>query len=183
MKVLALDLSKSRTGWAVWDGKSQKAIFGHWTLGTAYTSRGRTFAKLHAELNGLWRLTKFENIYFEQPINPASLSGSTNIETLQVLSGLAAHAESFAYAVGCRQVEGINVSSWRRDFIGPQKRGTKRHTLKTLTIERCQQLGFSPRFDDEADAIGILDYSLGLNGIVPPWRKDEVLRPMLTGAK
>jgi hypothetical protein len=36
-----------------------------------------------------------------------------------------------------------------------------------------------PVNDDEADAIAILTYALGLSGITPPWLADEVLRPVL----
>ena len=121
----------------------------------------------------------FDHLYFEEPLRPEQLQGHTNIDTLRVLTGLAAHAESFAAAMGLATLQRVNLSSWRRDFIGPQKRGTARPTLKGLTMERCRQLGFSPRRDDEADALGILDYACTLRGIVPPWRAGEVLRPML----
>lgn len=184
MNILALDLSQRSTGWAVWPEGADKPRFGHWQLGSAYTSDGRTYAKLHECLMDLRALVRFELVYFEDPINPAQLSGHTNIDTLRVLAGLAAHTESYCAAVkGVRRVERINISSWRRDFIGKQKRGTKRQTLKDLTIERCRQLGFNPSRDDEADALGICDYACTLNGIVPPWRKGEVLRPMLSGAR
>lgn len=181
MGYLALDLSKRSTGFACLPDGGEKPIVGVWKLGSEYTSRGQTYGKLHAEMNALWRLTRFERIYYEEPLTHVTVQGNTNIETLKVLGGLAEHVQSFAYAIGAR-VEGINISSWRKDFIGSQKRGTKRQTLKALTLERCRQLGFTPRGDDEADAIGILDYSIGLNGQTPPWRRDEVLRPMLTGA-
>lgn len=189
MKVLALDLSKRSTGWACWNGESERPIYGHWRLGSEFTTDGAVFAKLHSEMNALFRVQRYDVIYFEEPIHPAQLSGHTNAKTIRLAAGLAAHVESFAYAVCCRRVEAINVQTWRKDFIGRQsipkggKRGDARNLLKELTIERCRQLGFTPQRDDEADAIGILDYALGLNGIVPPWRKDEVLRPMLTGAK
>lgn len=181
--ILALDLSKYRTGWAYWDGTSEKARFGHWKLGSEYTTEGDTYIKLQKCLMDHHRLMRIEHCYLEQPINPANLSGHTNIDTLRILSGLAAHVQSFGRAVGFRSILEINVSSWRRDFIGPQKRGTKRQTLKTLCMERCRQLGFAPRYDDEADAIGLLTYAILLRGITPPWLSNEVLRPMFAGAK
>ncbi|NUR78473.1 MAG: hypothetical protein HOQ28_19580 [Thermoleophilia bacterium] len=50
-------------------------------------------------------------------------------------------------------------------------------------MDRCRQLGFSPRYDDEGDALGILDHALDFHEHVrPPWRSQEVLRPMLGGA-
>ena len=48
-------------------------------------------------------------------------------------------------------------------------------------IERCRQFGFTPRKNDEADAIGILTYAILLNGVTPPWLADETLRAPLLG--
>jgi hypothetical protein len=182
MGYCALDLSKSSTGFAVWQDGWDKPRYGSWQLGTVYTCDGRTFAALHGHLSDLRALCRFERLYFEEPINPAQLSGNTNIGTLRVLAGLAAHAESFGEAVGCRTVMRINVSSWRGSYIGPQKRGTKSKTLKDLTMERCRQLGFTPRKTDEADALGLLTYAILLSGVTPPWLANETLRPMLAGA-
>jgi hypothetical protein len=179
LNILALDLSKRSTGWAVWTGASERPQYGHWQLGSEFTSDGQTYAKLHQNLSELRMLARFDALYYEQPLNQAALTGHTNVDTLRVLTGLAAHAESFGYALGLRIVKSVNIASWRKDFIGSQKRGTKRQTLKDVTIERCRQLGFNPRRDDEADAIGILDYACSLNGIIPPWREHEVLRPAL----
>jgi hypothetical protein len=50
------------------------------------------------------------------------------------------------------------------------KRGTKRQALKDFVEARCRDLGMKPRNDDEADALGILDYDLTFAGITPPWR-------------
>jgi hypothetical protein len=58
-----------------------------------------------------------------------------------VLSGLCAHAESFGYAVGLRSVQAVNVTSWRRHFIGKMPRGTKTKQLKDYVIERCRSYG------------------------------------------
>lgn len=180
MTYLALDLSKRRTGWAFWRAGDDCARIGHWVLGSEFTSDGATYAKLHGHLIDLHRVTPLGGIYLEAPIHPANLGGHTNIATLRVLAGLAAHVHSFAAAMKLPQPAEINISSWRKDFIGSQKRGTKRQTLKTLTMERCRQLGHAPRFDDEADAFGILDYALDFHEhITPPWRADEVLRPPL----
>lgn len=182
MNLLALDLSKRSTGWAAWPAGSDAPIYGHWVLGSQFTSDGRVFACLHRNLAELRQVVPFDFMAIEDPLHPAQLTGHTNIDTLRLLTGLAAHAESFADAVGLRGFRRINVASWRRDFIGSQKRGTKRATLKALTIERCRQLGFAPMRDDEADALGLLDYLCSLRDVVPPWRAGEVLRPMLGAA-
>lgn len=181
MTILALDLSKRRTGWAFWrPGMTINAPFGTWVLGGEYSTDGMTFGKVHERLADLHMTEKLTRIYMEQPIHHASLTGHTNIDTLRVLAGICAHVHSFAAAMRLPTPVEVNVSSWRRDFIGSQKRGTKSPTLKALTMERCRQLGFKPEYEDEADAIGLLDYALSCHErIIPPWRAGEVLRPML----
>lgn len=193
----ALDLSKSSTGWAVWESGWEKPRYGHWQLGSEYTTNGGVYAKLHARLNDLWKLCHFENLYYEEPISPAHLQGGTTIQTIWLLCGLASHTESYGHARRCRIVKAVNVERWRKDFIGQvansdakadarrrkktgEKRASARDTLKALTIARCRQLGFEPRKNDEADALGLLDYSLEIAGITPPWRAGEVLRPPLS---
>lgn len=179
MNTCALDLSKTSCGWAVYMDGAASPNLGHWTLGSAFTSNGGTYAKLHERLFELRQVMKFEAIYFEEPLRPEQLQGHTNIDTLRVLTGLAAHAESFGHALGCRIVMPVNISSWRRFFIGSMPRGTKTKQWKEYCIERCRQYGWRPQNSDEADAAGLLDYSLSLQGIIPPWRADEVLRPAL----
>ncbi|MXP24833.1 hypothetical protein GRI39_02070 [Altererythrobacter indicus] len=183
MSYLSLDLSKRRSGWAIYRKGDERLRSGTWVLGSEYTTDGQTYLKLHQHLMDMHQLCPIEHVYLEKPIHPVNLTGHTNIDTLRILSGIAAHVHSFGAAMGFRSVTEINVSSWRRDFIGPQKRGTKKVTLKALTMERCRQLGFNPRYDDEADAIGILDFALDFHEhITPPWRANEVLRPALGGA-
>lgn len=195
--ILAIDLSKTRTGWAYWDGASDKAQFGHWVLGSEYTADGQVFTKLHGEMAALHSLMPFEAIFIEEPVSPAQLQGFTTLQTIRLLSGIAAHVHSFAHAYGLRRPQEINVSSWRPDFIGriddagakararrAKKAGdtkaSARDELKRLTMERCRQLGFAPRYNDEADAIGILTYAILLGGQTPPWLANETLRPVLT---
>lgn len=218
-KIIALDLSKRSTGWAVWDSDSADYIskaaaledeygaipgdfypdpdgedpwdeiwrlkrramprYGSVELGSEYTNDGQTFVKLHSTLNDIrTTVCRFDALYFEEPINPAQLTGHTNIDTLRVLSGLAAHALSFSYALGIR-AQAVNITSWRRFFVGKMPRGTKTKEWKDYAIERCQQYGWKPRTNDEADALGILDYACDLQGITPPWRVDETLRAPL----
>jgi hypothetical protein len=177
--IVALDLSKRSTGWALWEQGSDSARFGTWTLGSEYTSRGGTYRKLRQHVADLSRLVDIQHIFFEEPLRPEQLQGHTNIESLRVLTGLAATAECLGEELGCRTVMPVHNKTWRAQFIGRQKRGTGRETLKDLAKERCRQLGMKPRNDDEADAIGLLDYGCEALGIVPVWRRGEVLRPPL----
>lgn len=193
MGYLALDLSKTATGWALWAPEWDVPRYGHWVLGSEYTSRGGVFGKLHRNLADLYAVCPFEGVFVEEPINPSQLQGYTTIQTLRLAIGLSAHVESFVEAYPCRWLQEVNISNWRRDFIGQVEndaaksaarrarkagdgRASARGTLKDLTMARCRQLGFSPRKDDEADAIGILTYGLLTRSVTPPWLSDEVLR-------
>lgn len=199
MRILTLDLSKVSTGWAVWQSGWSLPRYGSWTLGSPYTPPGAVFAKLHHNLSDLRAVMSFDVIYHEEAIDARNLSGNTNIKALRLASGLAAHVESFAYATGCR-AHAINVSTWRKDFIGEQMvkdenakarakrkatggKASARDALKSLTMERCRQLGMKPANNDQGDAIGILDFALDFHEhVTPPWRSEEVLRPALGGA-
>lgn len=194
--ILALDLSKASTGWAFWDRQSERPQFGSWRLGSEYTSDGGTFAKLHQNLAELHQVMRYEAMYYEQKIDPAKMGGHTSIAAINIMSGLEAHAKSFAYAYRLRTCKAVSINHWRGSFLGRMEvadaraaaraarkagneRASAREDLKALTIARCRVLGFMVKNDDEADAIGILDYACELSGLTPPWRADEVLRPAL----
>lgn len=196
MTFLALDLSKASTGWALWDRGWEMPRYGRWILGSEYTSRGQVYAKLHSNLIDMRRcVSRFTMVFYEQPINPVQLQGYTNINSITLAIGLSEHVESFSAAMPECRCESVHIDTWRKDFIGADisilakrdarqkgkvlgKRVSARDKLKVLTIERCRQFGMNPKTDDEADAIGILDYKLALRGIQTPWRTAETLRPM-----
>ncbi len=202
MKFLALDLSKSNTGWAHWDGLSEKPRFGSWQLGSEYTTNGGVFAKLAGNLTDLHGLMPFDGIIMETPIVPSQLQGNTTIHVIRLASGLAAMVQYFAHVFRehpehpVRFVDEVNVESWRPEYIGKfhnaeakaearrakkagDKRASARDTLKALTIARCRQLGLEPRNNDEGDAIGILTYGILSRGETPPWIANETLRTPL----
>jgi hypothetical protein len=179
VRILALDLSKSRTGWACFSDADSKPTFGSWILGSEFTSNGKVFGKLHQNISELNMLGAIDCLFYEDAINILPGAKNTNVHAIKLAAGLIAHADSWGDAMGCRIVHPVNMKSWRRTFFGNIGRGHARKELKEYAVERCQQLGFNPRNDDEADAIGILDYACEYMQIIPPWRADEVLRPPL----
>lgn len=181
MGVLSLDLSKSRTGWAFWEEGMAAPAFGHWRLGDEYTPFGKVFATLHMQLSDLLRATGFSEVRYEQPADPSKFDRATAFDVPFLLIGLAAHVNSFCSAKGIRRCDWIHQATWRRHFIGPMKRGRKKWELKDFVEARCKELGMAPRNDDEADALGILDYDLSVAGITPPWRMQHVLGEQMVG--
>ncbi|WP_232089840.1 hypothetical protein [Sphingomonas sp. HMP6] len=148
---------------------------GTWVLGSSFTSAGRTYAKLHENLSDLNALGAIDAIFYEEPLDPRFLSGSTNKDTVAVLFGLAAHTESWGDAMGCRIVRAVNQVTWRRHFLGPIKRPKDdrgklvRVDCKLLAMDRCRALGFKPVKHDEAESIGVLDFGCNSLGIPMPW--------------
>ena len=172
MPHLALDLSKASTGFAVWRPGWDAPRYGSWALGSEFTSTGKAFVNLHRKLSELMQITgPFETVTYEEPLLLGPAAGNTSAETQMLLIGLMAHVESFCAAKRLRRVQYVNQSSWRKHFIGSMKRGTKRTDLKALTMQRCRDLGWNPRKDDEADALGILDYWTHCLKIETPWQK------------
>ncbi len=180
--IAAFDLSKTSSGWAAWGGDLKLPVHGSARLGHGnLTPPGLVFLKLHKQMDDLHKTTGFNIAYIEEPLQPQAVQSHTTFDTLLLLYGLYAHALSFCEARGVR-VQSPNQATWRRHFIGKMPRGTKSIDLKALTMERCRQLGMEPNNNDEGDALGILDWGCEVERITPPWRTNEVLRPMLERA-
>lgn len=177
MRILALDLSKRSTGWACFSDEDERPSYGHWQLGSEYTSKGKVFLNLHQHIVDIHRLGEITHFFYEDSLMQTSIGGKSNIETVRLLSGLCMHTESIAEALGARVIVPVNMMTWRKCFIGSQPRKSKRVDLKAMVMERCRQFGFTPRNDDEGDALGILDYACDHQGIIPSWRRDNVLLP------
>ena len=179
MRILALDLSETSTGFACWGEGDAVAASGHWVLGSEYSSFGQVFALLHERMTELHAVGAIDAVFYERPRHLDGWNKDSN-ETAHMLAvGLAAHAESWGVAMGCRIIRAVNISVWRRHFLGTMPRATKSAQLKDLAMERCRQLGFRPLKHDQAEAIGILDHACTALDIMPPWRAGEVLRPPL----
>lgn len=178
---LALDLSVKSTGWALWSAGEERPAFGTWALADSIDWAARAYVRLHGHLMDLHRLSPIDFLCFEEPIPAHMLQGHTNAVTLAAAAGLAAHASSFAEAVGARW-RPVSIAAWRRHFIGRMPRGTKTVDLKAMAMTRCRELGFDPARHDAAEAIGLLDHQLSINGIVAPWRSESILQRELTPA-
>jgi hypothetical protein len=46
-------------------------------------------------------------------------------------------------------------------------------------MTRCRDLGFSPLKHDEAEALGLLDYALSVEGVIAPWRESILERELV----
>lgn len=175
---LALDLSVKSTGFALWTEGQALPAAGTWALAPGIEWASRAYVRLHRNLMDLHTVSPIDEITFEEAILAVQLRGFTNAKTLAAAAGLAAHVESFAEAFGIRH-RAVNLATWRRHFIGKMPRGTKTPDLKAMAMRRCRDLGFDVQKHDAAEACGLLDYNLSVNGILPPWRVNFLEREMM----
>jgi hypothetical protein len=194
MGFAAFDLSKTSTGWALWQIGWAKPQYGHFQVGSEYTKRGQCCIKLHQELEALHGIvTPFDVIFVEAPINYMMKgknrdgTSKTSAKNIRLTLALAGHLESFAFAVGAPEPIEYSPDAWRYGFCGRDevsliKREVKdaqrsgRDPLKAAVMARCRVLGLDPKNHDEGDAIGVLTHGLLDSGIQPPWLASEVLR-------
>ena len=47
-----------------------------------------------------------------------------------------------------------------------------------MAMSRCREIGFAPLKHDEAEALGLLDYAISVEGIIAPWRAGILEREM-----
>ncbi len=179
VKVLdKLKLSATSSNWRYYSDQDISLAHGAWRLKSEWSAEGDPHKQFAKNLVTLFEFSGFEHILFERPLTQQQRGGASN-EANDILIELLGVLKYFHSAKRCRTILGIHRSSWQKDFIGPQKRGTKRKTIIDLMKERARQLGFTFRKDDEVAAIGLLTYGLLTRGITPPWIADEVLREPL----
>jgi hypothetical protein len=180
MRILALDMSETSTGYAVWGEGDARAITGARPLGSEYTSTGRVFCNLHELMTEMHALGPIDAVFYERPRHLDGWNAQSNANAHLLLVGLAAHAESWGRCMECKRVSDVHMATWRRHFLGKMPRATKSAELKDLAMRRARELGFKPKVHDEAEAIGILDWACDQLQIVPYW--NQVLRaPLVVG--
>lgn len=166
--ILALDLA-SRLGWAYagpaamesWPGAEIEAaalppaavLSGWHRLPKTGQDVGWFLDAYHDWLTAMLDVHGPALVVFEAPF----ITERTHQETARKLMGLAVHTEFVCRRRGLEYREANNATV-RKHFIG-KGRGD-RATLKRLTIEACKARGWAPENDDEADALGLLDYAV-----------------------
>jgi hypothetical protein len=178
LAVLALDLSIKSTGFAFWNSEMAKPAHGTWELAGGVSHAARAFVRLHRHLKDINDATPIDFVAYEDTVPPHMLKGHSDAATIKALAGLAGHVESFCAAMGIR-CAAIGLSTWRKHFIGSIPRGTKPVDWKHMAMQRCRELGFDPAKHDAAEACGLLDYQLSVEGIVAPWREGILQRQMV----
>lgn len=150
MSVLALDVATS-TGWA-FGSAGEIPQHGTFRINPTGDDLGHFGVEFIKWLSSKIRELRPREIVFESPILPAK----TNIATTRKLHGLALLVECVANLEGVPCSE-ISSGEWRRQFLGPYYPAKPtRDDLKRAVIAACRGMGWNPRGDDDADALGLL---------------------------
>ncbi len=149
--ILALDLATT-TGWAI--GRPGEAP----QSGVIRFGRA-THAQIAAEAIA-WLIEfltemKPDSIVYEQPLPPNFTAGHTTLNTATVTMGLPFLLCGISYKLRIFDVQPVRVSDIRTFFVGSN---LKSEPGKRLTFERCQQMGFNPKDDNESDALALWCY-------------------------
>ena len=103
-------------------------------------------------------------IVFETPW----VGSKTSQDTARKLMCLAGFLEFECHQFDIRCFE-VNNAAVRKFFCG--KGRAPRLEIKALVMNACLARGWSPRNDDEADALAVLDFALDKFGIEVPWSR------------
>lgn len=160
-RILALDLA-TRLGWALWSPGTPLEYGSH------LLPRTGPHAGTFLDAYRTWlmpQLARLDLVVYEQPILPQR----TRIETLRKLYSLAGFTELVCIdlKIRCRE---IPMQKWRKHFMG--RGGGFKHIgtdAKTMAIDEARARGFTIQGDDEADAIGIMDYTAAKLEIPTDW--------------
>lgn len=175
--VAVYDLSRS-AGWAVWTPELARPRSGILRLPPPRTngSVGPALMLLFEHISWIDRnFGPLKHLGYEAFI--AATGGRkdekttfvTSPRTQKTLIGFVGVAELAAEILGIES-HSIHNMSWRRRWLGAQKRGTKREQWKALSVQKAARLGWDVRGDDEADALGQLHSLLGQLQIKPQWQ-------------
>lgn len=192
--VIALDIATT-TGWALHNQTMQRPFFGALrvpggkdNIGAALSAMLTFLQDIHDKMTAQGQ--PITHIFYEKPFIP----GQVNSDTSERLMGLCAVTQLFAYRIGTTSCYSIDISEWRKHFIG-RGAGFKRtpdkkqylpgHDPKELAMQQCARFGWHTDIADAAEACGVLDYAIsmmdrsfvnaGLPGYPRPWRDRTLL--------
>lgn len=161
--VLALDIAKHRTGWAVGSPMMNRPYWGVWQMPMPWDRHEGE--RLDAFYNFL--LSKINEHRVSYVAMERLLIDMKDFDYNGTVPMAQMHGTALLAArhTGCRQ-GAVAISSWRAHFIGgaqaPKHLGKTQRTgwLKDEAIKKCLARGWMPELHDEAEALGIMDFAL-----------------------
>jgi hypothetical protein len=97
---------------------------------------------------------------YEAPLPTAFTLGKTSTETSLLLTGLVGAFSAAAYksGIGSQNIWSATVRDVRKHFLGAQFQTVKREIAKSMTMQKCRDMGYDPKNDNEGDAIALHSY-------------------------
>lgn len=161
--VLALDIAKHRTGYAIGHPGMNRPYWGvHALSGDWDRHEGERLHQWRSFLERIITERHVTYIAMERPfIDMKSFDWNGTAPILQ-MHGIVLE---LAHARGIR-AGAVAIASWRSHFLGTSKAppGLASHqrtaALKDMAMRECASRGWLPEYHDEAEALGIMDYAL-----------------------
>lgn len=165
--ILALDLSKHKTGWAIGCGNGFPISN---SLGFERDTRGQVFAQYFTWLRDRLLTNSPALVVYEAPILSARAKGST--DTMMILLGMSAITEALC-SMKATPVLSVAVSTWRVAFLGQGFPEDPKGDAERM----CHLLRWDISNSDEADACGVWAWAHLNHGDV------DAMRDQLSRAK
>ena len=158
MRILAIDVGTRNVGWAV-GSPDEKPRHGIYQVPSYGKKLGILGADIRAWLTATALAHKPTSIAYEQPIYVPD----NNPWTMRKVAGIGFTIEVFGYDNDIL-VEEMPAPTVRKHFLAPHKVPRESKAIKEAVVARCRQLGWAPTegFDDDADAMALLDYTLAV---------------------
>jgi hypothetical protein len=161
--VLALDIAKWRTGWAVgYPGMNRPSWGVHQLAGEWDRYEGKRLHDWRCFLERKIDEHRVTYVAMERPfIDMKNFDYNGTAPILQMHGILLELAHARGIKVGA-----VAIQSWRSHFLGltaaPKHLAQKERTpwLKDQAMKRAAERGWLPEFHDEAEALGIMDFAL-----------------------
>ena len=157
---LALDLGR-KTGWARWAPSMSQPKWG--TEVCDDKDLGHRCYDFRRWLHGKMEKLEVTDLVVEAYLSAASGKNRNFGNELWTPYQHLCCAE-VCVSVGAK-LHPVHMATWRKHFLGMgiAKNKGGRPYLKKLAIQRCAQLGWGTKSDDEAEALGLLDYYKAIN--------------------
>lgn len=161
--VLALDIAKHRTGWAVGTPVMERPYWGVYELaGDWDRHEGLRLHQWRNFLEAKIRQHRVTYIAMERPfIDMEDFNYNGSVPILQMWGIVLELAQGLQIRHGA-----VPISSWRAHFLGTAKgpaglsKAKRTDALKDMATKQAASRGWLTRFHDEAEALGIMDYAL-----------------------
>ncbi len=162
--VLALDIAKWRTGWAIGSPGMNRPYWGVYANAQPWEkNEGKRLAAWNEFLEAKIREHRVTYIAMERLIvDMRDFSYDGTVPMAQMHGQALFAAEQAGIKSG-----GVSIQSWRAHFLGTAQapkflaKGDGRTTwLKDAAMKKCAERGWLAQYHDEAEALGIMDFAL-----------------------